>query len=375
LKISEPKYEAGLERPAKWRVDVTFKGRRKKVYLKSRKDGRDYRSNLQDAFEKGRLTIDFPTISKALRYRDCGSNDVLWCEAEELFLDDGRKRNLRPASLDGIEGHLRRARERIGNQCLGDLEREHITDYICEIGGTEKSRAAIRGALVAFLSWSGDQGFCKRGKFKGLKWPKIRHDQSRPMFLSVEEVERLFAQANVYLPGGNGAHGRIDRKKTVRFRAALACALYLGIRPGSVVKGQARYGELPCLKGQDLRLEEATVVVPESISKTRRERRVSEVPKNVLSLLEAAKYRPNEYVLPFGFERYIYHLNRTRQAASVDRWCQKILRHTFATYGFWKGLEWVIEAGGWQDPRMLTKHYQGGCTRAESDAFYDLCLA
>ena len=274
---------------------------------------------------------------------------------------------------------LRGCREFLGNPILADLSREAVVQYITRTGKTEYSRASLRGAVVAFLSWCGEHGYTERAKFHGLKWPKIRKDKERPPYLSIEEVRRLFRFAVVYVPGGNGCRLQVDEEKSLRFKAALACALFLGVRPGTQAEGGGRYGELPMLQFDFFNLEEKTAVLPARITKTREERVISEIPENVLQLFRACKFKAGEYVLPFGYQRYRSAVRRVRK--DIEKagfpsvtWCQKIFRHTFATYGYWRGLEWVIEAGGWQDPRLLTKHYRGGCRKEESLEFFKIDL-
>jgi integrase len=377
MKISEP--VAKSNRKAKWQLSIWLNGRQVRRFFQTREEAREGRNRMLDSHNRGRLAEHFPEIARKLHYTPPPTDTLRWDVLEQIYLEDCGKRQHRQATIDGARGTLRRCREYLRNPFVADLTRNQIIMYITQTGGTEKSRASLRGQIVSFLSWCGEMGYCERAKFHGLKWPVIRSDIERPLYLSVEEISRLFQFTKVYLPAGNGCALKIDKKKTIRFKAALACAIFLGIRPGSQAKGGGRYGELPMLKFDDFNLERNLLVIPAKISKTRSERIITDLPSNVRALVEAGNYQAGDYIMPFGYERFRANIKRIRKDVEEAgfpplTWCQKIFRHTFGTYGYWRGLEWVIEAGGWQDPRMLTKYYRGGCEKEVSQEAYSLNL-
>jgi len=371
-------------REKRWEVVVSLRGRRVRRYFLTEKKAQGQIGEWRRSVGLGMFAVDFPGLSGELGFAQEGGQStqaLRWQTAREAYRVDCVKRELRGATIKEANSTIRRAGEFLGNPSIKSVTREDVVRYITTKGKTEKSRKSIRSCVCAFLNWCGKRKFCERGKFLRLEWDRIIKDKERPVYLSVEEVRNLFEFAVVMKPGCNQSSAEINVKKSLQFRAALGCAVFLGLRPGVDVPGVSRYGELPLLQRKHFQLQERVLVVPSRVSKTRVERRIYDVPANLLEAVGVAGYQAEDFILPGNYEWFqkrLYKIRKEVEGAGLPQvtWCQKILRHTFGTYAVHRGnSRWAIEAGRWQDPKVMETHYVNNAEPEQAAAFWALEFA
>jgi integrase len=366
MKIIGPTKDSQPGRQKPWRIQVSREGKKSRAFYATRQEGVDERKLIEKSMELGDFCERFPRHAKKLGLIVISNDKARWSQVVSHYLRDKLALNCRPATLNTWKHQLSLACRRMNDPVLSTLEPQEVIHHI-EGYKTEMSRVSIRNALSTFFSWCGAKGFCEKDKFKGLTWSKIREDKQPISFLGVEEVKDLLCRLQLCQKNGEP-----DQVRTRKLQAAFACAVFAGVRPGSSVPGHTRYGELQCLKSDDIDFEKRQLRILSGHSKTREERIITELPPNLAEWLQAAEYEPGEYICPMNYTNWRKALKKARERVGMANWASDILRHTFGTYGFWRDLAWAIDAGGWKNTSTFFKHYKGRTTHDESDAFYQI---
>jgi integrase len=176
--------------------------------------------------------------------------------------------------------------------------------------------------------------------------------------LTIEEVKRLFEVADAAAP------------QLVPF---FALALFGGIRP------DLEDGELIKLTWDMVRLKDKELVIPSSISKTRK-RRLIEMEDNLVQWLEyyVAKRCKAEGIKEVGGvivpkTNLRARMRLVRDLAGVE-WEQDITRHSFASYHLphFKNLLRIIDAMGHRDSSMIEQHYRASVPKDVAAKYWQI---
>lgn len=334
-------------------VSITWEGKRiKRSYpskAKSEAAAQEFRYHLQ----MGDFADVYPDVSERLGITTAPDR-LPWSKAVESWAAHCSDINNRPAGVRDIN-HCRLAGRRLGDPCMGAVTAGQMSDYITSNYTNEKSRRTIRSALVMFLNWSNRRGLLSEAiDGKDMSWVARKVDKKPICFLTVDGARALIDNCIAY-----NQRLQLDESRTMKYRLALGCAMFLGVRPGAWVQGAERYGELQSLRWSDWDSSMLTLTIRAEIAKNRNERVIGNLPDNILQAFAAAEgvYRRDEYICPGNYANWRRKLAKWAEGAGV-KLGHDILRHTFGTYGFWRSLEWALDTGGWDNPATMFTNYR-----------------
>ena len=239
-----------------------------------------------------------------------------WAIDQYLFY--GEKNGWRPATYKTRRGRLALMLKFLGDIPLGAISRAVVIRFI-ESGGKNESRKSFCSDAVAFLNWCGnlDQGrnWIPAFKFSKLSWKRLREDQKAVGILEPAEARLLM-------------EGITDE-----YKAAMALTLFAGIRP---------YGELSALQWEDIQFKRKRIIIKPSVSKNRTQRTLSDLPKNLWAWL--GKHKGTGLVIQ-SYNSFRLARNRTCKHEGIS-YPKDGARHSFASYGYWRGEEWCRRVMG-----------------------------
>ena len=277
-----------------------------------------------------------------------------------LWLISCEKRNLRPTSISSNEWRVNKMISHVGDIAVSEMTRDLLMHFI-QSANTESTRSNLRGTCVTFLRWCArpcSQPGCEHPGMGGtpqmwldIKWDKIGTDEAPPEILTIKEVEALMLE----LPE--------------RYRPAQALGLFTGIR-GKGELSRLDYSMIDwgnCIK------------VPGSVAKTRKLRIIHDLPPNLWTWLPKRK---RGLVMP-SYRAFVQ--SRRRAARRCYGWKQgtsqksgfdypyNAARHSFATYGYWRGMEWAMRTMGHMNYNTFQKNYcNAGVSEADSKEYFSI---
>lgn len=252
---------------------------------------------------------------------------VAIANAIRAYLDDCDRRGLRPATLLHYRGCLHRF-ERAHNGHVRDLSRAQVRDWLVSSYQREESRRTTRTPVMAWLRWCARQGWADPERWRdAVTWDAVRQDAPEIGILTPEQLRATLDALPEYL------------------RVTLAIAAFTGIRPR---------GELERLRWEHLDASAELIRIPASISKTRMERVLYDLPSVVWQWIQWERQRTEQagkrrgygrvaHVMPIGYRHYQAGVKR----ACPVSWPRDGTRHSFASYGYHVlGLDRTVEAMG-----------------------------
>lgn len=276
-----------------------------------------------------------------------------------------------------IVGALVRGRERIRVDALTpDLIRAHLLSRY----SSEVTRRSNRGRIVRFLNFCAapsehqkpwdTRPWLEPGMGAKIDWKARKVESLRPEILHLPAILRLLGRAPAVM------------------RPALALQTFAGIRPRELTRdcvvkettperaARENRGE-PApwrvrLCWEDVDFERRSILIRAAVSKTNEEWRLLDLPKNLWPWLEAGRQESGP-IWPHRLKSWMVQHKALRQAASVPHWPRDALRHTFASHGYWRGLEWALDTmRHTRQAAVFTKHYKGNVTASEGRAFFGI---
>lgn len=278
---------------------------------------------------------------------DTSETQVTLSCAVDAFLADSRRRGLRPKTIAGYATALSKPLTLWGDVRLHGVSRDQILALILSSYTNEESRRDLRGVLRNFFGWCAhpDRGWCGREVIEGLKWRANVQDRPEIGILKATEARQFLGE----VPD--------------RLKAGIALALFAGVRTA----------ELQRMSRDAIAFDHRRVVVRAAWAKTRRARTLNDLPENLWEWLE--RYPPRgERVIPMNYRNFRRSCMGARVAAGLgERWPHNAFRHSFASYGYWRGLEWCIDimghVGGFQ---TFQRRYKGMVSAAESGDYFSI---
>lgn len=285
------------------------------------------------------LSAQLQELLDDLRRRPAGQDVPTLAEAVEEFLTDCLARNLRPHTRQHYErmlGYFARGREAVR---VSAVDGEMVTSWISGRYANAESRKTARTPLVRFFRWCRERGYRTDALEIRLQLPMS--DERRVEFLAAVQVRAFFANLNP------------------NYWAACALGFFTGIRPI----------ELQRLEWRHVNVSTRAIDIPGEVAKTRRFRRLHDLPENLWKWLAAAPVKTGP-IVPGNYRNYRAAIKDARQGAA---WPHDAMRHSFGSYGYHRGLEWCIDTMGHVSGyKTFVKHYKGAASRAESDSFFSI---
>ncbi len=262
--------------------------------------------------------------------------------AIEKYLASGRWRD---KTISCRKDRLNKLLEVLGDVELRDIERSDIVRFI-ETAERNETRKGYSSDAVAFLNWCGnsDQGnyFVEPRKFLRLQWTRLREDEPEVTFLTPEETKEIMDET------------------TPKYKAAMALSFFTGIRPF----------ELSRMTWKDISFARARIIVSGKISKTRKRRVLAGLPDNLWAWLK--KYKSTGKIIP-SYNALRLSRHRACLRISFD-WPFDGARHSFATYGYWRGEEWARRTmGHTEGTRVFHGVYvDAGASEEEAKEYFNI---
>ncbi|MEO0797225.1 MAG: tyrosine-type recombinase/integrase [Verrucomicrobiota bacterium] len=271
------------------------------------------------------------------RIQECSNEDlifdyILWC----------KKRGLRERTIEDYEKHLKWLNAQF-DAPFAELKGAKISERICSRFDNHNSRRIYRASLTPFFKWCDKQGKLDANAIGRIDWDRPRSDGQGVGILTPDEAEKLIHA----VPANH--------------QAAIALAMFAGIRTA---------GELVRLKWSHIRFDARVIDIPGEVAKTREFRRMHDLPENLWLWLNASEDRSGN-VLKCHLESYRKFMERAREAAGIRVWVRDVMRHSFGSYGYHRGIEWCVDTmghvGGF---RTFQKHYKGAASKADSIRYF-----
>lgn len=242
--------------------------------------------------------------------------------AIEQYLHEGEEVGWRPATYQTRKERLGKLLQVLGDVGLRTIERRDVIGFI-ETAGTNVKRKGLCSDAVTFLNWCGneDQGraWVQPYKFSKLSWTRLNEDERKVGILEPEDARLLMEGV---LP---------------KYRAGMALSLFAGIRPK---------GELSKLQWEHVQFKRKRIVIEASVSKTRTRRVLTDLPDNLWAWLE--EFQGSEGKVIHSYSGFEQHRNRVCKKQEVI-YPSDGARHSFASYGYWRGEEWCRRTMGHTD--------------------------
>lgn len=274
-------------------------------------------------------------------------------EAIEDFVDEAASRGLRTKTVRNYSSTLKKLPNAWGDIRVNEVSREMLIAAITSTYSNEESRKDLRRVFRNFFGWCAhpSKQWCKAEVAEKLEWRQLKEDKKPISIYSPEQVRRLFE----HLPK--------------KLQPGCACGFFAGIRPHelcSVDKSKMS------LLWEDIDFKKQLIEVTERTAKVREARVLHNLPDNLWTFRK--KYRKKKGpVVPMNYKNFRTAIKGAMQKTKIKEWPSDVMRKCFATYGYFRGLEWVLSNLGHVSTKMLSKHYKNKkATEAESKAFFSI---
>lgn len=273
--------------------------------------------------------------------------DITVSKCVEAYLHEGEKSGWRQITYRTRRQRLGQFVEFLGDRSIKKIERRDAIDFI-ELMKTNESRRSMCNDVVAFLNWCGNED---RGrtwippfKFSKLQWLKLKEDEKEVGILYPDECRDLI----MAMPD--------------KYKAGLALALFTGVRP---------YGELMGMVWADVNFRRERITVRSEIAKTRKRRVMSDLPGNLWAWLE--RYRKESGSIVPSYNGYNLCRRRLCQKLEIN-YASDAARHSFASYGYWRGEEWARRTMGHTKTSDIFHrvYVDAGPSREESEEYFGI---
>jgi integrase len=272
-----------------------------------------------------------------------------------------RRRNLRPQTIRNIKTFRNWLINKTGDMPVKKLNAGHAR----KIYGVNTERFK---RLRTFCRWMTIRNIIGKDPTNGIMEPAIIHDKKPAKYLSPDDAERIRKAIST---------------APIRFRCAFICSLYAGIRPTEVCR----------MRWEHINMKERSIYLPAEVTKTRRPRRIDNLPAKLWVMLEKhrhdfgfqdqlhghpkAGHNPKNTLIPMAPDNRpniaIWTTERRILSglAKVDL-STNIFRHTFATYmtALTGNPALAARSLGHSSLSMLQKHYDGIAALSAAEKFF-----
>lgn len=259
----------------------------------------------------------------------------------QLFLNECKRRNLRPKSISSYDIQLckyKRFAQTINVLKLSQVSEQNISEYL---QGT-KSPAHAKRALSAFGSFCKDKKYWGVNLYKEAKISKIIAEKEPPHIISISDIKTVFSS--------------LKRE----WQPLFALLAFAGIRPEELVPSQKK----DCLQIENIDFENKKIIIPASVAKTREPRILENLPNNLWEWLNPLKGAKS---ICKGYEAY--KLVRRKLPVKLKK---DVFRHSFASYGYYfLGVEHSVKILG-HDYKTFKKFYEGIANKENAQEYFNI---
>lgn len=265
-----------------------------------------------------------------------------WSKAFDAYIDDLYKRGARPASITFFKGQISLFYRRVQPVDIKDVDVAGAERYLAAIASPEHAKRALR----AFYNFCISQKWVADNPFAVAKIPKMLKEVAQPAVLSVADTARFLAA----LPSD--------------WRVAAAIMAFAGVRPAEIIPINAA----AVLRFGDIDFDAKKITIRAEVSKVRRARVLTNLPRNLWVWLDAARgCDAVANVAPGNYDCW-----RRAKSATGVKLPKDVLRHSFASYGYhYLGAERTVEIlghiGGFG---VFAKHYKGLANAADAKKYF-----
>ncbi len=270
-----------------------------------------------------------------------GTSPIKVEEVCDHYTQSLEQRRLSPVHLNSVKSHLSKFKNCV-NKELRQVTVQDINACLQQ-AESPQYQANIRGTLIGMFRWAKKQGFLPAGiETAPEKSDKVKIAPRDPGVLSPAEFTKLLRQAE---------------REGSRLVAFLAIAGFAGIRSAEIGR----------LTRENLNLDNATIPLPRSITKTGVPR-TARMPENLVAWLQ--KYAPAKGKLIEG--RIPNQVAALCKRAGV-KWKHNALRHSFVTYAIHaQGSIHDIAAQCGHSMHIASKHYTSMSTPEIAAAWFNI---
>ena len=316
-----------------WFVELTIGGKRKRKYLPTREKAYAYKQELEKPFLQG--TDEDAPIDK-IRL------SVIFKKHIEQLVERGA----RPVTVESRANKCSTFVKRMKDPPLAEITRDVFRSYILVNGQTEKYRLSIRSEVGAMLNWAFEKNYTTTNFYK-ITWDSYFEDEKLVGILTPQEAKDLMDA----MPDG--------------YKVAMALLLFAGIRPY----------EVPRIKWSNIYLDKKLIIIEGKQAKTRRNRKLTDLPDNLIDWIR--KYKNKSMGLVGPINTYRVFAKKRKQA------CQEAgilyphdgARHSFATYGYFLpgGKPWAMRCMGHNDQSTFDQYYLNtGVGKDEASVYFSI---
>jgi len=272
-------------------------------------------------------------------------------EAVAGFLQARRAKGLRNRTLEWYGIELVRFAESVPVRRLDQVTRTMVRGYVqARARGSQGPAWRAVRALFRFARRQ-EPPWVLVDPTEGLVFETPRQDGRRVSVLRPEQAEVLLRAGELR-----------------RYRAAVALALFAGVRPGELGEG-----DKPPLRWEHVQEADRVVRVPAEVSKTRVTRVLEGLPEALWAWLAAVPRE--EKVGPVAPGRFRQVVRPARRLLGLEVWPADCTRHSFASYAvalLGDAGQVALWLGHEGDQRLLHRHYRGLVSRADAERFFGL---
>jgi integrase len=237
-----------------WCVELTLGNKRKRKYLPTREKAYAYKKELETPFLQGITEESAP-------------EDIRLSVILKMHIDGLVARGARNHTIESRKTKCSSFIKRMNNPKLSSVSREAFRDYILKHGHTESHRKSIRSEVGTMLNWAFKHNHTTTNYYK-ISWDANFNDEKLIGILTPEEAEDLMNNISD------------------AYKVAMALALFAGIRPM----------EIPRIKWKNIYPTKRLIIIEGSQAKTRRNRKLADLPENLFKWIKAYKDKCGYYL-------------------------------------------------------------------------------
>lgn len=278
-----------------------------------------------------------------------GSPKVI--DAVDEYVYHLEKSNYRPATVAAARIYLYRFAKDHGEKTVGSLSPELLAAYITLRYAKEISRDSLRKRLASWWKFCAERKWCDPMTMRRVRWEKKREDRAEIGFWKAPTVRKFMKELPPHL------------------RPGMALAFFAGVRPEEMVGFPVGEGSThDFLRWEDIDFGRKLIEIRSEVAKTRRGRRLFDLPPNLWAWLRAYR-QPSGFVIGITKRNFAEARRKAYRKINAE-WPHDCARHTFASHNFWRGYEWCIAIMGHQEgPGTFYRHYKGNTSKADLTAY------
>ncbi len=315
-----------------WCVELYLGGKRKRKYLSTREKAYAYKKEIEKPFLQG---TDEKSAPEQIRVSTVFN----------LHIDKLRRRGARPITIESRERKCLTFIKRMEDPRLSEVSRQDFKDYILENGQTEKTRLSIRSEVGAFLNWAFEHDYTTTNYYK-VTWESNLEDEKLVGILTPQEAKDLMDA----IPDG--------------YKVAMALCLFAGIRPY----------EVPRIRWDNIYTDKKLIIIEGKQAKTRRNRKLAELPDNLMKWIEVWKPKAMGKVGPINTYRVFAKKRKQACREAGILYPHDGARHSFGTYGYFVGGKaWAMRCMGHNDQSTYDQYYLNtGVGKEEAEEYFSI---